>query len=107
MKSAKQKNVVVFPNAIDPTEGQFKQPTIESEKIRVGWLGGSSHLHDLMLLDGFVQKNGKDINDKLNKEITWRLWASGKFVGTTYLTKNILGSPYELQGPGNQDRNYL
>ena len=59
------KNVVVFPNAIDPTEGQFKQPTIESEKIRVGWLGGSSHLHDLMLLDGFVQKNGKDINDKL------------------------------------------
>lgn len=59
------KNVVVFPNAIDPTESQFKQPTIESEKIRVGWLGGSSHLHDLMLLDGFVQKNGKDINNKL------------------------------------------
>ena len=59
------KNVVVFPNAIDPTESQFKQPTIESEKIRVGWLGGSSHLHDLMLLDGFVQKNGKEINNKL------------------------------------------
>jgi glycosyltransferase involved in cell wall biosynthesis len=59
------KNVVVFPNAIDPTEPQFRQPTIESEKIRVGWLGGSSHLHDLMLLDGFVQKNGKEINDKL------------------------------------------
>ena len=59
------KNVVVFPNAIDPTESQFKQPTIESEKIRVGWLGGSSHLHDLMLLDGVVQKNGKDINNKL------------------------------------------
>ncbi len=59
------KNVVVFPNAIDPTEPQFRQPTIESEKIRVGWLGGSSHLHDLMLLDGFVQKNGKEINNKL------------------------------------------
>jgi glycosyltransferase involved in cell wall biosynthesis len=59
------KNVVVFPNAIDPNEAQFKQPTIKSDKIRVGWLGGSSHLHDLMLLDGFVQKNGKEINDKL------------------------------------------
>lgn len=59
------KNVVLFPNAIDPTEPQFKQPTLESERIRVGWLGGSSHLHDLMLLDGMVEKNGKDINDKI------------------------------------------
>jgi hypothetical protein len=48
------KNVVVLPNAIDPTEGQFNQPTLPSEKIRVGWLGGSSHLHDLKLLDGPV-----------------------------------------------------
>lgn len=59
------KNVVVFPNAIDPNEPQFKQKTEESDRIRVGWLGGSSHLHDLMLLDGFVQKNGKDLNDKI------------------------------------------
>ena len=59
------KNVVVFPNAIDPNEPQFKQKTEESERIRVGWLGGSSHLHDLMLLDGFVQKNGKELNDKI------------------------------------------
>jgi len=59
------KNVIVLPNAIDPTEQQFRQSTVESDKIRVGWLGGSSHLHDLMLLDGFVQKNGKEINDKL------------------------------------------
>ena len=58
------KNVIVFPNAINPKELQFNQPTPPSDKIRVGWLGGSSHLHDLMLLDGFVQKNN-DINDKL------------------------------------------
>jgi glycosyltransferase involved in cell wall biosynthesis len=50
------KNVVVLPNAIDPNESQFKQITPESDKIRVGWLGGSSHLHDLMLLDGMVDK---------------------------------------------------
>jgi len=58
-------NVIIFPNAIDPTEPQFKQPTLESERIRVGWLGGSSHLHDLLLLDGMVEKNGKEINDKV------------------------------------------
>ena len=59
------KNVEIFPNAIDPQEPQFRQITPESDRIRVGWLGGSSHLHDLMLLDGFVQKNGKELNDKI------------------------------------------
>jgi glycosyltransferase involved in cell wall biosynthesis len=59
------KNVEIFPNAIDPQEPQFRQVTPESDRIRVGWLGGSSHLHDLMLLDGFVQKNGKELNDKI------------------------------------------
>jgi glycosyltransferase involved in cell wall biosynthesis len=58
------KNVIVFPNAINPKEVQFNQPTPPSEKIRIGWLGGSSHLHDLALMDGFVQKNSM-INDKL------------------------------------------
>ena len=58
------KNVIVFPNAINPKEPQFNQPTPPSDKIRVGWLGGSSHLHDLALLGDFVQKNS-DINDNL------------------------------------------
>jgi glycosyltransferase involved in cell wall biosynthesis len=58
------KNVIVFPNAINPKEPQFNQPTPPSDKIRIGWLGGSSHLHDLALMDGFVQKNSM-INDKL------------------------------------------
>jgi glycosyltransferase involved in cell wall biosynthesis len=45
------KNVIVFPNAINPNEPQFKEPTIESDRLRIGWLGGSSHLHDLQLLN--------------------------------------------------------
>jgi glycosyltransferase involved in cell wall biosynthesis len=57
-------NVVIFPNAIDPNEPQFKEKTIESDRVRVGWLGGSSHLHDLMLLDGMVAKL-RDIQDKV------------------------------------------
>jgi glycosyltransferase involved in cell wall biosynthesis len=48
------KNVVVFPNAINPNEPQFKEVTEKSDKLRIGWLGGSSHLHDIQLLnDGF------------------------------------------------------
>jgi glycosyltransferase involved in cell wall biosynthesis len=45
------KNVFVFPNAINPNESQFKEPTLESDRLRIGWLGGSSHLHDIQLLD--------------------------------------------------------
>ena len=46
------KNVIVLPNAIDKNDPQFNEPTPEDEKVRFGWLGGSSHLHDLKLLDG-------------------------------------------------------
>jgi glycosyltransferase involved in cell wall biosynthesis len=58
------KNVLVLPNAIDPNEPQFNEPTLPSDKVRVGWLGGSSHLHDLKLLDGMVSKLSP-IQDKL------------------------------------------
>ena len=50
------KNVVIFPNAINPKESQFCEPTLESDRLRVGWLGGSSHLHDLQLLDQSLSK---------------------------------------------------
>jgi glycosyltransferase involved in cell wall biosynthesis len=58
------KNVIVLPNAVDPTDPQFNEPTEKSDKIRIGWLGGSSHLHDLKLLEGTVQKLSK-FQDKL------------------------------------------
>ena len=58
------KNVVIFPNGINPDERQFQEPTLDSDRIRVGWLGGSSHLHDLKLLDGMVNKL-RDNNSKL------------------------------------------
>jgi glycosyltransferase involved in cell wall biosynthesis len=57
-------NVVVFPNAINPNESQFKEPTLESDRLRIGWLGGSSHLHDIQLLDqGFGKITG--LKDKV------------------------------------------
>lgn len=50
------KNVFVFPNAINPNEPQFNEKTKPSDKLRVGWLGGSSHLHDIQLLDQSFSK---------------------------------------------------
>jgi glycosyltransferase involved in cell wall biosynthesis len=50
------KKVFVFPNAIDPEDPQFNEPTLPSDRLRIGWLGGSSHLHDLELLDRSFDK---------------------------------------------------
>ena len=50
------KSIAIFPNGINPKEPQFMEPTPESDRIRIGWLGGSSHLHDLQLLDQSFSK---------------------------------------------------
>jgi glycosyltransferase involved in cell wall biosynthesis len=49
-------NIFVLPNAIDPTEKQFMPKLELSDRIRIGWLGGSSHLHDLQILKDVVGK---------------------------------------------------
>jgi glycosyltransferase involved in cell wall biosynthesis len=44
-------NVFVLPNTIDPSEKQFQPKPIENDKkLKIGWLGGSSHLHDLNII---------------------------------------------------------
>lgn len=57
------KNVIVFPNAVDETEPQFQPNPIKSDKVRFGWLGGSSHLYDIELMKSgieFIQNQYKD-----------------------------------------------
>lgn len=52
------KNVVVFPNAINPNDEQFtvkKNPPTDN-RLRVGIICGSSHLKDLELLEGVSSK---------------------------------------------------
>ncbi len=49
-------NVHVIPNAIDINEKQFIPTPISSDRIRIGWLGGSSHQKDLELLGNLVNK---------------------------------------------------
>lgn len=50
------KNVFILANAVDPTEKQFTPKLEKSDRIRIGWLGGSSHLKDLEILNGIVAR---------------------------------------------------
>lgn len=53
------KNVAIFPNAMDPTDEQFSLPkTPETDRLRVGIICGSSHWKDIELLEGI----GKQID---------------------------------------------
>ena len=55
------KNVKVFPNAINPEEKQYAVPkTPRTDKLRVGVICGSSHMKDLELLNGIAKQINKD-----------------------------------------------
>lgn len=54
--SKHNKNVFVIPNAINPNEKQFQNVDIESDRLRVGIICGSSHEKDIDLLSGVVNQ---------------------------------------------------
>jgi glycosyltransferase involved in cell wall biosynthesis len=59
------KNVHIS-NAIDPNEKQYTSNPEPSDKLRIGWLGGSSHLKDLELLGNFItQLKSNNLIDKV------------------------------------------
>lgn len=59
-------NVRVFVNAIDPEEEQFIPKNIKkTDRIRFGFIMGSSHQHDLELVRGMVNRLPKDVVDKI------------------------------------------
>lgn len=60
------KRIFVLPNAIDSNEKQYTPNPEPSERIRIGWLGGSSHLRDLEILEGMVGRiKGEGLIDKV------------------------------------------
>jgi glycosyltransferase involved in cell wall biosynthesis len=61
----KVSNVVVFPNAVNEDEPQFQNKSIKSDKVRFGWLGGSSHLHDLELMSNGISSTYNLFKDKV------------------------------------------
>lgn len=58
-------NVRVFVNAIDPEEEQFIPQDKKSNKIRFGFILGSSHRHDMEMFRGVVNSLSKDVRDKI------------------------------------------
>lgn len=63
--SAYNKNVIIFPNAINPTDKRFIVNKDNSDKLRIGLIMGSSHEYDMKLLDGVVNKLPNDIKKKI------------------------------------------
>lgn len=64
IKKSINKNVFFLPNAIDPLEPQFIPKPTESELIRFGWLGGSSHILDIELFRS-LGKRFTTLHDKI------------------------------------------
>lgn len=65
MKRTGLKNVIVFPNAINDKEPQFIPNPTTSNLIRFGWLGGSSHMHDIELIKSGVSNIIDYANNKV------------------------------------------
>ena len=58
------KSVHIYPNAIDHKEKQYIPEPTKSSKVRVGWLGGSSHMEDLQILNGVFGRLNSERNGK-------------------------------------------
>lgn len=59
------KNVLVFPNAVDPDEEQYKPIKNPSNRIRFGFVMGSAHEKDMEQFKGVVNSLPRDILDKI------------------------------------------
>jgi len=58
-------SVKVFPNAVDPEEEQYKPIKNPSDKIRFGFVMGSSHQKDMEQIQGVFGSLPKEILDKI------------------------------------------
>lgn len=58
-------NVKVFVNALDPEQMKSMKVDKKSDKIRIGFIMGSSHEHDMELVRGMANRLPKDILDKV------------------------------------------
>tara|TARA_B110000977_G_scaffold96533_1_gene127326 strand:- start:969 stop:2198 length:1230 start_codon:yes stop_codon:yes gene_type:complete len=57
-------NVMVFPNAVNEEDKQFQPKPLESDMVRFGWLGGSSHEHDLSLMGDGISRVHREFKGK-------------------------------------------
>lgn len=116
------KNIEIFPNAVNNQETQFQPKSIPSEKIRFGWLGGSSHLPDIELLKDGISMTLNNYKNKsqfvlcgfdLRGTVTEIEKDTGKFRRRQILPKETVWYKYELiftdnyKSTDEQYKNYL
>jgi len=60
-------NTHIIPNAIDPRLKMWQPKDVPSDRVRVAWIGGSSHERDLDKLKGTVNKllSDQEVKDKI------------------------------------------
>jgi glycosyltransferase involved in cell wall biosynthesis len=58
-------NVLVFPNAIDPNEEQYKPIKSPSKRLRFGFVMGSAHEKDMEQFKGVVNSLPEDVKQKI------------------------------------------
>ena len=58
-------NVFVFPNAVDPEDEQYQPIKNPSNRIRFGFVMGSSHEKDMEQFKGVVNSLPQDVKDKI------------------------------------------
>lgn len=58
-------NVFIFPNAIDPDEEQYSSKKNPSDRIRFGFVMGSSHEKDMEQFKGVFNSLPKEVRDKM------------------------------------------
>ena len=58
-------NILIFPNAVNDEEPQFQPNPTKSDKVRFGWLGGSSHLYDIELMSQGISSTYNSFKDKV------------------------------------------
>jgi len=67
-KEIKDAKVYVIPNALNLKEKMWKSDVVENptDKVRIAWIGGSSHLSDLKLLEPSMEKlnSSQPLKDK-------------------------------------------
>ncbi len=59
------RNVLVFPNAIDPNEEQYQPIKNPSKRIRFGFVMGSAHEKDMEQFKGVVNSLPADVKEKI------------------------------------------
>jgi glycosyltransferase involved in cell wall biosynthesis len=59
------KNVLVFPNSVDPEEDQYQPIKNKSDFIRFGFVMGSAHEKDMEQFKGVVNSLPKEVIDKI------------------------------------------